>query len=225
MDKTTGTMTHRAFGDVPVSYTLTPMSVDADTRVSQTIAVMSRYAVEDSVSPEVWEDAQSATALGGGDPIFGVWKLCKERFRFVNDHVLSDDADLPQEIKGTIVEVLIRPRDVSKMWRMNMQPLEDCDGYSTYAASLLLALGIPCYFCTVAVDPSVPDEYSHVYLVAYDRGGRIAIDASHGEYCGWECPNPFGKRKEWFVEHVPLTGYFLLAGCVALLAWAMKGIQ
>lgn len=215
--------TSSAFGGVPVSYALTPVSENADERVSQTIAVMCRYAVEDSSCPEVQEDAQSALALGGGDPIYGVWRFCKERFRFTQDADLTSGTSLDNSVKESIVEVLIRPRDIARMFREGLQAVEDCDGYSTYAASLLLALGVQPYFCTVAVDPSVPSEYSHVYVVAHRRGERIAIDSSHGEYCGWECPNPFGKRREWQVTHAPVLGYMLLGAALSFLWFAAKG--
>jgi hypothetical protein len=216
---TRGVTKSRAFGDVPVAYSLTDVSDWPDQRVADTITVMCQYAVEDAGDALVQEDAQSALALGGGDPLLGVWKLCKERFLFLQDEELSEGTDLPEVVKAGVVEVLIRPRDVARMWRLGMQPLEDCDGYSTFAACLLLALGIPCAFCTVAVDPRDPTEYSHVYLVAYSNGERMAIDASHGKYAGWECPNPFGKRREWNVEYVPWGGFVLGALALAVLAW------
>jgi hypothetical protein len=28
-------------------------------------------------------------------------------------------------------------------------------------------------------------------------GKRVVLDCSHGEVIGWECPNRFGKFKEW----------------------------
>jgi hypothetical protein len=220
---TQGVTRSKAFGDVPVQYSLTDVSDWPDQRVADTIAVMCQYACEDASDPLVVEDAQSAMALGGGDPLLGVWKLCKERFDFRQDEELSEGTDLPPVVKANIVEVLIRPRDVAQMWRMGMKPLEDCDGYSTYAASLLLALGVIPRFCTVAVDPRDPSEYSHVYLVAYTfDGGRVALDASHGKYAGWECPNPFGKRREWVVEHVPWGAFVLGALALAVVAWFVK---
>lgn len=214
-----------AFGDAPVRYALSPLWGDADAQVEQTIAVMCRYAVEDSSSPLIQEDAQAALALGGGDPLLGVWKLCKERFRFQQDATTAEGTSLPRETKDSIIEVVIRPVDLSLMWRRALQPVEDCDGYSTYAASLLYALKVPCFFCAVAVDPLDPNQYSHVYVVAYtDDGGRLAIDASHGKYCGWEVPNPYNKRKEWKVEYSPVVMWIVMAAAVGTLAWAwMKG--
>ena len=28
-------------------------------------------------------------------------------------------------------------------------------------------------------------------------GTRVPVDASHGDYAGWECPNRYGRRIEW----------------------------
>jgi hypothetical protein len=216
---TSGMTRSATFSGMPVGYTLQDVSDWPDQRVADTIAVMCKYAVEDSGDVLVQEDASSAVALGGGDPLLGVWKWCKERFAFRQDEELSEGTDLPEHVKATVVEVLIRPRDVARMWRLGMQPLEDCDGYSTYAASLLRALGIECAFCTVAVDPRDPSEYSHVYLVAYKDGERMAIDASHGKFCGWECPNPFGKRREWPVEHTPFVSLLIGVVVAGVLVW------
>ena len=73
----------------------------------------------------------------------------------------------------------------------------DCDDFSMYLAALLTANGIACSFITVAADGHAPDQYSHVYVVAYPDGERVACDASHGKYPGWEVPNAFGKIREW----------------------------
>jgi hypothetical protein len=212
-----GTVYSEAFKQ-RVPYSLTSLSGWPDERVAQTIAVMTQYAVEDSAAPEVQQDAAEALRLGDGDPVLGVWKLCKQRFKFQQDAQTSDETDLPEDVKNNIVEVVIRPLDLSLMYRQQLQPVEDCDGYSTYAASLLLALGVQCSFCTVAVDERDPSEYSHVYLVTYRNGDRIAVDASHGAYCGWECPNPFGKRAEWPVRSI--SKIWLIASIAALSLFA-----
>ncbi|MES2124071.1 MAG: hypothetical protein V4503_05225, partial [Gemmatimonadota bacterium] len=56
--------------------------------------------------------------------------------------------------------------------------------------------GIPCKFCTVAASEIAPDQYSHVYTVAYPNGERVPMDTSHGKYFGWQAPNWF-RRQEW----------------------------
>jgi hypothetical protein len=96
----------------------------------------------------------------------------------------------------------------------------DCDDFSMYLAGILTVYGIPTAFCTVAASNKAPDQYSHVYVVAYPRNaqgsrGRVALDASHGEFAGWEVPNVFGKLKEWPVATV---GHWSeLVGWVALI--------
>ncbi len=213
-----GITMHPAFGDNAVEYSLQSLSGWPDERVAQTVSIMTQYAVEDAKTPEIQEDAQTALALGGGDPLVGVWRLAKERFAF------QEDTDTAGPVKGltadNIVEVIIRPVDLSRMYRRSLQPVEDCDGYSGYIASLLTALSIPCSFCTVAVDPTSPSEYSHVYVVSYKNNDRVAIDASHGPYPGWECPNPFGKRREWVVEKVhPFIQWAIAGSLAALVLW------
>ncbi len=222
MNEREGVTSHPAFGSNPVAYSLTALSGWPDERVAQTSALMTKYACEDAKTPEIQEDAQSALALGGGDPLLGVWSLAKQRFRFQED--MDTAAPVKSVTTDHIVEVIIRPVDLSRMYRLSLQPVEDCDGYSGYVASLFLALGVPCSFCTVAVDPSAPSEYSHVYVVSYRNAERVPIDASHGTYCGWECPNPFGKRREWIVEEVSPVAQWAIAGALlALVAWIVSG--
>jgi len=212
------------FGGQEVRYSLSNLWGGPDEQVEQTIAKMLQYAVEDSKTPEIREDARVALELGGGDPVLGVWKLCKQRFRFQQDVDTVRGTGLSQRVKDRIIEVIIRPLDLSLMYRRSLQPVEDCDGYTGYMASLLLALGVACNFCAVACDPGDPSQYTHVYVVVYRDGARIAVDASHGKWCGWEVPNPYGKRKEWEVQEVPVVGYLLLAALVGALVWGcLKG--
>lgn len=167
------------------------MSTVPDKQVAQAIGQMSRYAIEDSQSGPVVADALSATRAAGGDPIKGAWQQARKRIRFTEDQNVITSPD--------VVEVLIRPVDVCLI-DGSMGPgsvIGDCDDFSMYVASLLLAQNIPCCFATVAADPSQPDAYSHVYVVAYDGGRRTAIDASHGKFCGWEAPDSFSKMREW----------------------------
>jgi hypothetical protein len=219
---------HPAFGEYAVGVKSEALSDDADTSVAQTIERMCEYAVRDAQSLEIQDDAQSAIALGGGDPLLGVWKLCKARFKFVQDVEIANGVEgLPQAIKDQVIEVIIPPRDLSLMYRRSLQPIEDCDGWHGYAASVLLAAGVRCYFVTVAVDPDDPSQYSHVYVCAYrNDGSRFALDASHGKFPGWECPNLFGKRREWAVEYTPVWGMLLTMALAFASVWwltARKG--
>ena len=160
------------------TYSITPIADDPDTQVAQTIATMRRYAVEDSASPAIISQARDAVKeSGGGDPVSAVWQYVKARMRFVQD--AETGAGMQAQVNDAIVEVLIRPRDMHT-WNQG-----DCDDFVTYGASLLIALGVPVAFATVAADPQSRD-YTHVYLVVYPLGVRTPLDLSHGHYIGWD---------------------------------------
>jgi hypothetical protein len=112
---------------------------------------------------------------------------------FIRDEALGSPIQ-QQMPDDAVVEVLIRPRDMHT-WMQG-----DCDDYVTYGAALLIALGVPVSFCTVAADARVPEQYTHVYLVAYPAGVRTPLDLSHGQHIGWEVPNAY-RKQEW-----PVTG-------------------
>lgn len=156
-----------------------------DDRVAQTIQVMRRYAIEDS---RTWP-VQSILRTDP-NPIQAAFQGAKDSLRYVTDDVLA--AAFPSW--NPVVEVLVRPR-LSALGSAE----GDCDDFSMLVASVLTAAGIPCRFVTVAADPEAPDQFSHVYVAAY-APDRIALDASHGAYPGWETPNRFGKIHEWSVQ-------------------------
>jgi hypothetical protein len=68
-------------------------------------------------------------------------------------------------------------------------PEGDCAIYSMGIAAMLTCYGIPYEFVTVKVNKREPHEYGHVYLYAVANDGRrIPLDASHGDYPGWQVP-------------------------------------
>ncbi len=110
--------------------------------------------------------------------------------------------------------MLISPRHLAEM----RNPVEDCDGFTSYTAALLRSRGVPCNFATVAADAREPGRYSHVYLACYPPTGRIALDTSHGPYPGWEAPNVYGKKREWPIDGPDWPQLFLI-GAVLAGAW------
>lgn len=194
---------------------------DPDDQVAQTIAIMRRYVDEDWDSPEIIKDAAEALAQFGDldgtehDRIQAVYHYVRGKVRFRTDedtarHVPTRDGD-------DVVEVLIRPRDLSVMCDgRNCERSGDCDDYSMYAAALLRQLGIQSAFVTVAANPAT-DQYSHVYLAAYTADGqRVPLDTSHGQYPGWET-DKVTRRDEW-----PVTRSAVLPLIIALgLAWLL----
>lgn len=171
-----------------------------DVQVYQTIERMMDYACHGARTQQIISTAVDAlreanfTSGYEIDLLMPVWNYVKSRMSFVNDEVSAVPVQRVTSIP--VVEVLIRPED------MHTWGIGDCDDYVTYGASILLAQQIPVSFATVAADRDVPNQYSHVYLVAYPKDAtgkrvRVPMDLSHGKYLGWEVANRFGKMREW----------------------------
>jgi hypothetical protein len=206
-------MQHPALG--LVRYQTTEVSDDPDTQVAQVIGMMRDYAISDSTSPEVLRAAQAS--VQSGDPVQDVWDWVKARMRFVRDEATAEP--LQGWYRDPIVETLVRPRDMAVL----QGPQGDCDDFSMYGASLLLAKGVPVAFCTVAADPQAPTVFSHVYLVAYPWGCRVPMDLSHGSYPGWETTMAL-RKQEWPVERFSVWG--LVIGAVVgfqVMTHVMRG--
>jgi hypothetical protein len=71
----------------------------------------------------------------------------------------------------------------------------DCDETALYAATLLLANGVPCQFVTVSTDPKDPMLFTHVYIQAIRKDGTKVPMDFYGAELGWE-PH-WIRRKEW----------------------------
>jgi hypothetical protein len=82
-------------------------------------------------------------------------------------------------------QLLIAPDVLVRMWPMR----GDCAVYSTLIPSMLSVLGVPWELETVAADGDQPTVYSHVFVRAIlPDGSRLPLDASHGDYPGWQVP-------------------------------------
>lgn len=200
-------MYHPAYG-VTSTVQMQVLADDPDTQVEQTIGLMQQYAREDANAPEIKGELQQAyAAYGAFDPINAVWEYVRSHMKFVQDGTRTPMVDdMP------VVEELVRPRD------MHTWGIGDCDDYTVWAAALLMAGGVQVCFCTVAADGAVPNEYSHVYLVAYVDGQRVPLDFSHGDYPGWEVANKFDKRREW-----PVMSSAMCSTCVLMLLGVAAG--
>lgn len=86
-------------------------------------------------------------------------------------------------------------------WLLCVEGGGDCNsGFSTTMAALLLSVGIPCFFRTVAVDPSRPNSFSHVYTVAKIRGKNLALDASVPFSSPGSEPTHVTRYQDWPME-------------------------
>lgn len=202
----------------PISYESMTLPEDsADGQVAATVGMMRRYALEDSRNPLVSNLAQEILSDCDDPQMFvaAVFDEVQSRMYFQRDEQTG------QPIAGEdIVEVLIRPADVVALSNTQGQVPGDCDCFSMFGASLLLAGGVPCSFATAAADRSAPDNFSHVYLVAWPGTEyRTVVDASHGKSVGWEAPN-CGRYQEWPVTTVSAGG----ASCILGLLLTLGGI-
>lgn len=215
----TGVLYHPQLGQ-EVRYRVDEVPEGGDEQTSVVISLMRGYAVEDAASPEIQRDAQEALSqFPGMHPEEAVWNYVRSRMAFVRDEQTA--APFQPLYQFPIVETLIRPRDLSVLCESaHCQRQGDCDDYAMYTAALLLALGIPCSFVTVAAD-TANDEYSHVYVAAFPPGrGRVAMDTSHGSAPGWETPH-YHRKQEW--DLVATCSFNTLIGLttLALTVWML----
>jgi hypothetical protein len=215
-----GKIYHPAFGEV-VSYTETVIPDDPDGQVAATIALMRRYALEDAISPEIQRAAgEIKQASGSGLPYAeACFRLVKGSLKFVEDSSLYSSVPSSSPNVQT-VETLVRPRDMLRMGSSGRGARQgDCDDFSMLLASLLVAGDVPCSFVTVAADAESPDRFSHVYVAAYPDGkqSRIALDASHGSYPGWETEQRY-RIREFPVTQSSKTIQLLALGLIGYAA-------
>lgn len=216
---------HPQFGNVQAEYTRVDAPDGSNEEVYATLRLMEQYAVEDSRSATVKRDAQQVRGMAAamGEPLaYAVWRFVRGKVKFVRDEELSGpgsgltaNGDLP------IIEILIRPVDMSGGGVDRR--LGDCDDYSMWAASILEALGVEWTFVVMAGDDRDPSRFSHVYVAAMEGGKRIAVDASHGAYPGWESPNYLGLRAEYRNGSVVGSGVSGLLGAGLLAAAVVWG--
>jgi len=197
----------------PVNFTTDYLSDWPDAQVAGTVSMMRRYALDDSRHPAV-----VGKALEAGN-VQGVFNVAQRDMYFQRDERTAGPLD------PNAVEVLVRPCDVAVMSssafsgdRAQKVP-GDCDCFSMYVASMLLAQGVPCAFVTTSADGKNPDHFSHVYVVAWpnDKERRVVIDASHGKRVGWEAPN-HGRYKEWPLDGVEEGAGSALVGLLLVIA-------
>ena len=170
-----------------VSYSAAPRTGNDERDTAQTIAWMSLFAFEDARHPDIRSLAAQITAGANTETekAARIWQWVRANIRFRED----DELNLP--FTGPL-EVLIRPRDLLAM----DEPAGDCDDFSQLVAALCIASGIEPRFWTVAAGPD--SNYSHVYGAAQADRRRVALDASHGPFAGWEVPmHPGKKKREW----------------------------
>ena len=156
---------------------------DTEKSTAQTVKEMGRHVQSALHDPAVYQ--ASVDACGWGyDPTtrcVKVWKWLKRNVRFV-----SDETQLQATMgRGEELELLIAP---SVLVRADAKA-GDCDDFTMLACAMLSCLGVPSLIKTFKCDRSEPWRWSHVCAAAVLEDGSIfPLDASHGDYPGWEVP-------------------------------------
>jgi len=183
-------------------------SSDPDTAVSQVVGIMASHVRNAATDDAVRQYARSAAFQFGGlsgdtsdaNRVAAVacWWWAKLYIKFVHHETLM------RQILGESdnFQGLIAPEILVRMDK----PEGDCAIFSELIAAFLRALGVDYEFVTVAVNPREPGVYSHVYLYAVMQDGtRVPLDASHGDYPGWQVPSSrVTRRQVWDADGRPV---------------------
>jgi hypothetical protein len=175
----------RAFGSLPSEISITPTNpFNTDKSTEDTIGLMNRIAQRNSNHPYIKEAIEEIRNKCGGDE--DEERLIEETYKYVKDKVtFVEDEELLKDLFGIDgdADLIIEPARLLSM----PQPMGDCDCHSTLIKSLLLGMGINSEFVTIAAEKDNPNKWSHVYPIATtSKGDSYAMDASHGDYVGWE---------------------------------------
>ena len=168
---------------------------DSDLATAQTIQAMCEYihrAAKDTVVHSTAAYAESKMrmfAVGSG--CFWWAKHFVKQLPHAQFKALY--AGFPQKRQLLVIpEVVVRATN----------PAGDCSTFSMLIAAMLESLGIKWELVTVAVEPSEPTLYSHVFVRAVNFDGtRLTLDGSHGKYPGWEVPRVRQLRRQVWDEN------------------------
>lgn len=215
-----GTATHSTLG--AGRYRVTELGDNPDGQVARTMRRMGELVAEDAADPIFQAFANRTYA--GIDPtdkqaiIDRAFSTVKGAIKFQRDEVSG--AGLGDASPPDLVEFIVRPVDMCRYVDQGIA-IGDCDDFSMLLACLLATRGISAKFCTVAAEDRAPDQYSHVYCVAYCDGQRIPLDSSHGEYPGWEVDQSrrVYRKTEWATDGGCPLVTLAVVGVAAYFGW------
>lgn len=171
-----------------------PFSTDVSTL--DTLSVMASLANRDASSLTI-QSLCNELIRGCTSPT----EVCRSIWFWVHGHltflahedIAADVLHLPDP---NDVQVLIPPADLLRM----EAPKGDCAIYSMVIAALGKCLGWPVAYRITASDSKEPERWSHVYPILKvwePREMIFPMDASHGQYPGWETKTKFKELDYW----------------------------
>ncbi len=154
---------------------------DTEKSTAQTVREMGRHVQSALHDPAVYGIAARCLGADRQAAASNVWRWLKNNVQFV-----SDEDQLQATMgRGDELELLIAP---SVLVRADVKA-GDCDDFTMLACAMLSCLGVPCVIKTFKCDSREPWRWSHVCAGAVLEDGSIfPLDASHGDYAGWEVP-------------------------------------
>jgi hypothetical protein len=189
-----------------------PVSSDPDTATAQTVEVMCDHITKGAMDTGVQMAARRAVeqfaglsdvGLGAGSMGSAAFWWCKTYLQFRHhEFIIRERIGEAGHLQG-----LISPEVIVNQVMNGERPEGDCAIYTDCVASFLRAAGVPYEIVTVAVNPEEPDVYSHVFLYeVLPNGERLALDASHGDYPGWQVPTAHVSRRQvWDANGNPVA--------------------
>lgn len=180
---------------------------DPDTDTARTVAIMCDHIKGGAADPVVQQYAQQAAQQfaavagesGPGALAACAWWWCKTYIKFVHhESLLQKHLGEAGHLQG-----LISPDALVRM----SKPQGDCAIFTDMLCAFLRVFGIKYEIVTVAVNPREPSEYSHVFAYAVlPDGRRLPLDASHGDYPGWQVPSAHVFRRQvWDEDGNPVS--------------------
>jgi len=180
-------------------------STDPDQATAETVRLMAGQIHRSAADSLVIANAVDAVRRYRGGPVYAglggdpfqdagaiaesAWWFAKEQLRFRHHGELLAEWLRERDQLQLLIEpsVLLRMRDM----------VGDCAIYSMLICAFLEALGVRWELVTLACNPSQPAIWSHVFARAVLADGRrLALDASHGKYAGWQVPREHQFRRQ-----------------------------
>ena len=179
-----------------------PVSSDPDTATAQTVGVMIDHINKGAADPGVQRAARQAVeqfaglgdiGVGPGSVGSAAWWWCKTFLKFRHhEFIIRERIGEAGHLQG-----LISPEVICAQVAAGETPEGDCAIYSDVVAAFLRVFNVPFEVVTVAVNPDEPEIFSHVFIYeVLENGERLPLDASHGEYPGWQVPSAHVSRRQ-----------------------------
>lgn len=184
-----------------------------DTGIRQTMHLI-RQLVDVGVKTPVVNETAIAALNQGNATQFDDYSAARAVFDWVQRNI--------RYVPDPVNKETVRPADV--ILRVRAGDCDDING--VLIPSLLGTIGIGTRLVTVAVDPSQPDQFSHIYAEAFVRGQWVPLDSAREGATFGLAPEAVYRRELWPVNHTDANGGVgRLAGMAMGADWSRFGLR